>query len=108
MKLILENWRQYLNEGERDQRNDYGRISHQQGYTVKKWRDFESGTWELIKKFENYDDFKKKLQDLYDTIKLPSIYMHEILSNLLDRNEDTLPEEVYDAILEQSWEMKNQ
>jgi hypothetical protein len=108
MKLLLENWREYLNESEYDRRNDYGRISGEQGHTRKKWRDFEKGTWELIKKFENEDDFKKKLQDLYDTTRLPSIYMHELLGNLLDKNEDTLPEEVYDAILDQSFEMKNQ
>ena len=102
MKLLLENWREYLNENEKIH---YAQKHDLQGWSRKKWRDFEKGIWELIKKFENEDNFKEKLRALNNSIKMPDLQRDELLLSLLDNHEDTLPEEVYDAILDFSMEI---
>ena len=97
MKLLFENWRQYLKEA--DGVIDHSRASHLQTISGA-WGEFEKGAKELIQNFqlENKEDFINKLWKLYKESGVTSIQLGELTSEMMENW--NLPADIDDAVLD--------
>ena len=95
MKLLLENWRQYLKEA--DGSIDYSQASHLQTVSGA-WGRFEKGANELIQNFRNKEDFIKKLGILYEESGVTSKQLGELLGDMVEKW--NLPNEIVNAVID--------
>jgi hypothetical protein len=97
MKLLFENWRQYISEA--DGSIDHSRASHLQTISGA-WGKFEKGANELIQNFqpENKEDFIKKLGILYKESGVTSKQLGELLGDMVEKW--NLPNEIVNAVID--------
>jgi len=92
MKLLFENWRQYLKEA--DGVIDHSLASHLQTISGA-WKNFKDGANELIQNFQNKEDFISKLRKLRTKTHITKNQLGELLPQLASQN---LPRHIEDAV----------
>ena len=95
MKLLFENWRQYLKEA--DGVIDHSLASHLQTISGA-WKNFKDGANELIQNFQNKEDFISKLRTLRIETHITDNQLGELLDIMYD--DWSLPEHIKDAVLD--------
>jgi len=95
MKLLLENWRKYMNEA--DGVIDHSLASHLQTISGA-WKNFKDGANELIQNFQNKEDFISKLRTLRIETHITDNQLGELLDIMYD--DWSLPEHIKDAVLD--------
>jgi hypothetical protein len=102
MKLLFENWRQYLKEA--DGVIDHSLASHLQTISGA-WGKFEKGANELIQNFqpENKEDFINKLWKLYKESGVTSMQLGDLTSEMMENW--NLPDDIDGAVLDFAMEV---
>ena len=100
MKLLFENWRQYLNEA--DELTSHPLPAHLQSIPGA-YGKFKTSVDSLINNFQNSEDFISGLWKLYRVSDVTHIQASEIMSDIMD--EYNLPDDIDDAVLDFALEL---
>jgi len=95
MKLLFENWRQYINEAVK--LTSHPLPAHLQSIPGA-YRKFKTSVDDLIENFHNREDFINELWKLYRVSGATHIEVSEMLNDMLD--EYNLPDDIDNALLD--------
>ena len=95
MKLLFENWRQYISEADKPTSHPYP--SYLQTIPGA-WGKFKTGVDNLIENFQNSEDFISELWKLYKASDTTHLQVSEMMSDIMDKY--NLPDDIDDAVLD--------
>ena len=100
MKLLFENWRQYLTEADKPTSHP---LPASLQFVPGAYRDFKAAVDVLIENFQNREGFISELWKLYRASDATHIQASEILLDIMNNHD--LPEDIDNALLDFAMEL---